>query len=266
MVHNISLPLVLIILIYTFGCIQNPLNEDSHDHEVDTGEISPGKLFKELSQGENIFLIDTRNENDFKAGHIEGAINLPLEKISHESVKKHDLTGNAHIIVYHKSSSGGKKAQSILSSLDFDEVLYINGGITHWEEDGHALSGGQELTLQGSSGSDVGGPRITFDRDVHDFGKVLQFGGIVSTEFKVMNSGVETLKLGDITTSCGCTTANISVKTIQPGKETILTVYFNPNLHEEPKDIFSRTVFIESNDLRFPETEIKIKVDIIEGE
>lgn len=36
---------------------------------------------------ENIPLIDVRDPEDFEEGHIPGAVNIPLRKISHSSVK-----------------------------------------------------------------------------------------------------------------------------------------------------------------------------------
>ena len=74
------------------------------------------------------------------------------------------------------------------------------------------------------------------------------------------------LKIGDITTSCSCTSATISSTEIMPGEEAILTLTFDPDFHEEPLDTFKRTVFIPSNDPDMPEAEVTMQVDITEGE
>lgn len=111
----------------------------------------------------------------------------------------------------------------------------------------------------------IPGPKITFDRTKHDFGVVPQFGGVVEAIFTVRNEGTETLEIGDITTSCSCTSAQISSASIPVGGEAELTVIFDPNLHEEPIDVFKRTVFIPTNDPNNPEAEVTIQVDIDEG-
>ncbi|RMF55126.1 DUF1573 domain-containing protein, partial [Candidatus Woesearchaeota archaeon] len=88
----------------------------------------------------------------------------------------------------------------------------------------------------------------------------------VNTTFKVMNTGNSTLEISSISTSCGCTTAEMDELVIEPGESATLTVFFDPDFHEEPKGRFSRTVFLETNDPENPEAEVKIWVDILEGE
>lgn len=106
-------------------------------------------------------------------------------------------------------------------------------------------------------------PMITFDRIIHDFGTIPQKGGTVETTFEVRNEGNEELEIGAISTSCGCTTATISSKTVKPGDTAVLTVSFDPDFHQEPAGKFKRTVFIPSNDPRTPEAEVKIEVVIM---
>lgn len=93
-----------------------------------------------------------------------------------------------------------------------------------------------------------------------------QYGGTVQETFTVKNSGKETLTIGDITTSCSCTSATISDTSIDPNDTAILTIVFDPDFHAEPLEIFKRTVFIPTNDPTTPEAEVSIQVDIAEGE
>jgi hypothetical protein len=57
----------------------------------------------------------------------------------------------------------------------------------------------------------------------------------------------------------------VASRSISAGGETTLTVYFDPDLHEEPLEVFKRTVFIPTNDPAKPEVEVVIQVDIQEG-
>lgn len=98
----------------------------------------------------------------------------------------------------------------------------------------------------------------------HDFGKVSKSGGIVSTVFEIENHGKETLIIGDISTSCGCTSAEIDTKELGFDEEAELTVYFDPNFHEEPEGKFSRSVFVPTNDEGMPEIQFDIFVEVIE--
>lgn len=111
----------------------------------------------------------------------------------------------------------------------------------------------------------VDGPKISVDRTLHKFGVIPQYGGTVETTFIVKNEGTETLEIGDLTTSCSCTSASISSNKILVGGEAILTVVFDPDFHDEPLNVFKRTVFIPTNDANNPEMEIAIEIDIEEG-
>ena len=100
----------------------------------------------------------------------------------------------------------------------------------------------------------------------YDFGRIPQYGGVVEAVFAVKNTGAKDLLIRDITTSCSCTTAEVSSSVIQAEKKAALTVRFDPDFHEEPLGVFKRTVFIQTNDPDMEEAEVAIQVDIIEGE
>ena len=67
-----------------------------------------------------------------------------------------------------------------------------------------------------------------------------------------------------MTTSCGCTTAELTKNTLAPGESAVLTVYFDPDFHAEPLGDITRTVFIPTNDLNLPEAEVQVMADILE--
>jgi hypothetical protein len=54
-------------------------------------------------------------------------------------------------------------------------------------------------------------PKIVFNEEKHDFGKVPQ-GPQLIYSFTFKNKGAATLVIGDIVTSCGCTAANVGEK------------------------------------------------------
>ncbi len=129
-------------------------------------------------------------------------------------------------------------------------------------ESGAAGAGGAGGT---TDNKETNAPEISFDRPSHDFSEIPQFGGKVKTSFTVKNTGENILEIGTITTSCACTIAKISKTKIPAGDSAILNIEFDPNLHEEPKEKFKRTIFIPTNDPKNPEAELEIWVDILEG-
>lgn len=46
-----------------------------------TTVIKPDELAAEVSRGHAPVIIDVRSEKDFQAGHLPGAINIPLEEL-----------------------------------------------------------------------------------------------------------------------------------------------------------------------------------------
>ena len=92
-------------------------------------------------------------------------------------------------------------------------------------------------------------PIIYFPETEHNFGKMKQ-GEVSSYTFKFINKGNSTLRIRDITTSCGCTAALVKDKEIAPGKEGEVRVDFDSSgkmgklvrkvtiLCNDPKDVY----------------------------
>lgn len=243
--------------------------------DLSKDEISPEELNDKLQKAgtpneQKFILLDVREQNEFEQAHIPGTTNLiSVKNISAKTLQQAGINPEDEIVVYCHSGARSHIAATTMRSLGYKNVRELNSGITHWTEDGYPTESGpqqfstQQQTAETQTSNDA---QISFDQTSYNFGQIKQFGGTVQTTFKVKNSGKKELKIGTITTSCSCTTTKIGTTTIKPGEETTLTVTFNPNLHEEPKDKFKRTIFIPSNDPNNAEAELNILVDILEGE
>ena len=69
-------------------------------------------------------------------------------------------------------------------------------------------------------------PKITFDSDIHDFGRITA-GESISYSFHFRNTGDADLVLSGCSATCGCTVADYPRGRIAPGKEGYVTVTFN---------------------------------------
>ena len=67
---------------------------------------------------------------------------------------------------------------------------------------------------------------ITFDCDLHDFGRITQ-GESISYSFHFRNTGTSDLIISGCTATCGCTVADYPRGRIAPGKDGYITVSFN---------------------------------------
>jgi hypothetical protein len=129
--------------------------------------------------------------------------------------------------------------------------------VAHMEEE-HGIEGETHRK------ADYDKPVAETHKDTYDFGKIKKSAGIVSTTFEIENHGKQELMIGKITTSCGCTSAEVSAETLGFNEETTLTVHFDPNFHDEPQGKITRSVFVPTNDPDTPELQFDILVEILE--
>lgn len=71
-------------------------------------------------------IIDVRSRKEYKEGHINGAINIPLSNIKDE-INKFEKTEK--ILLYCQSGLRSKKGAKMLESLGYKEIYNLTGGI-----------------------------------------------------------------------------------------------------------------------------------------
>jgi len=103
-------------------------------------------------------------------------------------------------------------------------------------------------------------PSISVEKPTHDFGTINQ-GQKVDHLFAVKNRGDEPLTITQIRSSCGCTAATLSTKTISPGKSGEVKVTFDSTNFA---DQVTKTVHLDSNDPRNPSTVLTMQGKIVE--
>jgi rhodanese-related sulfurtransferase len=243
---------------------------DIDDDHVEDYEIYPGDVAEKIKNNEDIILLDVRTPEEYAEIHLENALLLPVGELSANTLTDIGLGNDSkdkEIIIYCRSGARSKQAYDIMESLGYTNIKSVSGGMVHWQEDNYPFTESGEYDAEEITNIGMdGGAEISFDKTSYDFGDVPQSQGIISTTFEVENTGDSVLEIGTLSTSCGCTTAEISEKSINPGESVELTVYFDPDFHEEPADKITRTVFIPTNDSATPEAEVKITVDILEGQ
>ncbi len=105
-----------------------------------------------------------------------------------------------------------------------------------------------------------GQPDIVVAATRHDFGRVKQ-GKVVTTEIPMRNAGKGDLKIEAVSTSCGCTTAQVLPKIIRPGGEGKLLIRYDSGAHPD-KGPVQRHIYIASNDPDEVEVEVIITADV----
>lgn len=119
----------------------------------------------------------------------------------------------------------------------------------------------------------------------HDFGLVPVSQGVVSVEVPLVNIGEEDLIISFLDSSCGCTTARVINKgdegpvfgmsshgksprtwktTIEPEKQAVLKIYYDPSVHSNFRGLATRVITITSNEKLKPERQVRIKVNQVD--
>ncbi|TAG06464.1 MAG: DUF1573 domain-containing protein [Cytophagia bacterium] len=131
-------------------------------------------------------------------------------------------------------------------ALEPSKILFITANITLSFKD---------LTIEQMQNA----PKISFDKELHDFGNVKQ-GDKVTTVFNIKNNGSDDLQILKIKPSCGCTVSEIDKKTIKSGHSAKLTITFDSNGKEGVQD---KHINIYSNDPKSFTSVISLKTKIL---
>ncbi len=101
--------------------------------------IDPEELAGRL-EGDELMVLDVRDEDEYAAGHIPGSVNLPYGELPG---RQGELPRDREIAAI---CSGGKRsglAASILQREGFERVLHVaNGGVGTWERSGRPVETG----------------------------------------------------------------------------------------------------------------------------
>lgn len=219
--------------------------------------ISPTDLASAIG---TFHILDVRSAEDFTQGHVPGALSLPISEISDNRLKSLGLEAASQIVLYGVSESSPKKAKLLLDILGYSQIRILAGGYTHWVEDGQTIVKGAPPRPPGTTTTSLA-TNLEILPESYDFGVIGKSDGVVSTVFIVRNISDKELSITEITTSCGCTTAEMDEELIPPGKERSLTVYFDPNFHKEPEGKFSRTVFLQTSNSQEILANIEVEIN-----
>lgn len=102
------------------------------------------------------------------------------------------------------------------------------------------------MLLQANLAFATHNPKLEITPDSWDFGKVTEAGRL-NYNFKIKNSGDDTLEIKHLTTSCACLKVSIPFYKLYPGEAMYLTVSIDVNQLKTQGKI-KEDVFIESND------------------
>ena len=120
---NRRMLLILVIALVLTGCggkeMKNTYQQISQEEA------------KNMMDTQEVIILDVREQDEFDAGHIPGALLLPVGIISEETAAAVIPERNSVVLVYCRSGNRSKTASGALAELGYTNI-YEFGGIHTW--------------------------------------------------------------------------------------------------------------------------------------
>lgn len=124
--------IIVMIVVLMLGILAKKIKKDMIAPVSEYKKITSEEA-KEMIDGEDVIILDVRTPEEYKQGHIEGALLLPdydLEDLAESELPDKD----AKILVYCRSGNRSRSASKVLINMGYTEV-YDFGGINNWGYD-----------------------------------------------------------------------------------------------------------------------------------
>lgn len=107
--------------------------------------VPPGALRERLERGDDVLVVDVRTPREFtgRAGHVPGAVNLPLDQLGPRlkaSAGALDSHLDTPVYLICQTSSRAAHAARMLKKAGFRDLSVISGGMSAWRGQGGATT------------------------------------------------------------------------------------------------------------------------------
>lgn len=100
--------------------------------------LAAADLVRLQQAGQALMLLDVRRTDEYRDGHIAGALNIPVEQLA-ERYTALGVPREREIVVYCASGRRAARAQALLQARGYGHVRLLDGSIEAWR--------GQQLPL-----------------------------------------------------------------------------------------------------------------------
>lgn len=100
--------------------------------------ITPATLIHQLQTDAMPLILDVRPPEEFRAGHVPGAINIPYTALPSHLYELYDRAGQTRpdIIVYCEKGAQSAIAAQLLRRNGFQQVWHLEGDMAAWRSQG----------------------------------------------------------------------------------------------------------------------------------
>ena len=124
-IHNTGYSVFMpIVCVLTVSCSQS---------EIIDGDISQASLNVQMASDNAPLILDVRTPEEYSAGHISGAINIPHNMLAARIDELSDYK-NEKIVVHCQSGRRAGLAEGVLREAGYNKILHLEGDMAAWRE------------------------------------------------------------------------------------------------------------------------------------
>ena len=107
-----------------------------HWGEEDYGDVTVQEASNLIDDKAGLVILDVRTVAEYNDGHIEGAINIPVEELA---TRLSELDKNDEILVYCRTGNRSTTAVEIMKDAGFTKIYHMYEGISVWTQQGYPV-------------------------------------------------------------------------------------------------------------------------------
>jgi rhodanese-related sulfurtransferase len=102
---------------------------------AEPGPIEPKALVERIAWADrSLVVLDVRTPEEFAAGHVPGAINIPHTELA-SRVGELDGARDSDVVVYCRTGRRSEQALGVLQQSGFRRLFHLQGDYTRWSEE-----------------------------------------------------------------------------------------------------------------------------------
>ena len=103
------------------------------DPAAQAASISPSELQGRRDAGTAPVVIDVRTADEYAAGHIPGAVNIPFDQVA---ARIREVEAPHGVALYCMVGPRARRGEAALLTSGYESVFHIEGGLAAWEASG----------------------------------------------------------------------------------------------------------------------------------
>ena len=128
----------LVVFAVVLGALTANMSLAEEIESVKAPSISAAELHARRESGAAPIVIDVRTSDEYAAGHIPGAINIPFDQVAQRIAEIETPQG---VALYCMIGPRARKGESALLAAGSENVFHLEGGLAAWQSAGLPVEG-----------------------------------------------------------------------------------------------------------------------------